>query len=249
MNISTLSINLAYLDLMARFRRSWVGGFWLIITPTIFIASVSVVYGALFGVGLRDYVPTLAIGYVCWSFLTGCVTEGPLALVESEAFIKNLPNTPVSTWMLRVIARQIITFASPFAVALVATAACGKISLSLVPLGIVGTIMLFAFGACAVVILSIIGTRYRDVQPMTGSVMQILLLVTPVMWSAKMLGSRQWVADLNPLSSILAVARDPWLGVLPSAKSYAIAGACLACTTAVAIWLHKKYRFRLAYWV
>ena len=59
--------------------------------------------------------------------------------------------------------------------------------------------------------LSVVTTRYRDVQQLIGAVITILFLVTPIFWEKKAL-SATWIYELNPFTYFIDVLREPLLG-------------------------------------
>src|SRR4051812_15884762 len=78
----------AWHDMVARYRRSWIGPFWLVLTTAIFVGALSVVYSTLFKMDIREYVPFVTIGVVVWSFISAVATESVYTFVEAESYIR-----------------------------------------------------------------------------------------------------------------------------------------------------------------
>jgi lipopolysaccharide transport system permease protein len=75
---------LGWQDLKQSYRRSPIGPFWLTVNSGILIATMGVVFGVLFDMELRDYLPYLAVGLVTWNFLSTALNEACNVFVHSE---------------------------------------------------------------------------------------------------------------------------------------------------------------------
>jgi ABC-type polysaccharide/polyol phosphate export permease len=84
---------------------------------------------------------------------------------------------------------------------------------------------------------------------MIANILQVLFFITPVIWAPSLLGSKQWIADCNPLSSLIAIVREPLLGRLPSAANYAVVLSVTAVGFVLAMLIYGRYRLRLVYWL
>ncbi len=79
---------LAWHDMLARYRRSWVGPFWLVLTAAVFIGALSLIYGTLFRMDIDKFVPFVAIGVVTWGFISVVASEGngPVSLSPFQSW-------------------------------------------------------------------------------------------------------------------------------------------------------------------
>jgi ABC-type polysaccharide/polyol phosphate export permease len=101
------------------------------------------------------------------------------------------------------------------------------------------------------VLLGLVSARYRDVPVLISTAFQLLFLVTPVIWPAKVLGAKIGLADLNPFYHFLESVRAPLLE--PSSIffnrhliiSFLIAVVGLYVTIVIFI----RWRRRLLYWL
>jgi len=239
---------LAWYDLLARYRRSWLGPFWLVLTSAIFIGALSLVYSTLFKMEIRVYVPYVAIGITLWGFITAVALEGISTFVEAESYVKQTSLNPF-IYVLRVVWRNILIFAHQFSVALIVTIALGGLSVGLLPLAIVGLGLFLLQAVWVVPILGIVGTRYRDLHPIIANLLQVLFFVTPIFWLPSMLNERRWIADLNPFNSLLAVVREPLLGHVPTAWNYAVVVIVTVIGFALAMLFYGRFKARIIYWL
>ena len=238
----------AWHDMQARHRRSWVGPFWLALTAIVFISALSIIYSILFQIDLTTYVPVVAIGVVVWVFVAAVATEGVNTFVEAETYIRQLRVSPF-IFVFRVVWRNMIVFGYQFVITLVVLVVFRKIEPSMMPLAAFGMLLLFLQAVWVTSLLGILGARFRDLQPMIANLLQVLFFVTPVVWLPAMLGQHRWIADYNPLNSLIAVVRGPLLGEMPTAANYGFVLVTTAIGFLAAALMHGRFRNRIVYWL
>ena len=98
-------------------------------------------------------------------------------------------------------------------------------------------------------LLGIVGTRFRDIPPLIGNLVQILMFVTPVFWLPGQLGGGHRVITYNFMYHLIEVMRAPMLGTRPAVLSYAvtIVGAVVGWLIAFAV--YARFRRRIPYWL
>jgi ABC-type polysaccharide/polyol phosphate export permease len=92
--------------------------------------------------------------------------------------------------------------------------------------------------------------RFRDVQQLVTSLVQIAMFVTPIFWPPGDLhGAAHTVfVDLNPLYHVIVLVRSPLLGQEPAAESYFAAALITIAGSLLTYWLFSYFRKRIAYW-
>ena len=238
----------AWHDLIARYRRSWFGPLWIALSAAVFIGALSFLYSTLFHTDLRQYLPYVAIGFVLWGFISAIANEGVLTFVEAEPYIRQV-RVNLFVYVLRVISRNVIVLAHQFVVVVAVLLICGRFDLRTLPLALVGMLLFLSQAIWVVPLLAVIGTRFRDLQPIIANALQVLFFITPVIWSSELLGSRRWVADFNPLSSLIAVVREPLLGSVPSLSSYLVVLVITTAGLSFAMLVYGRFRTRIVYWL
>jgi ABC-type polysaccharide/polyol phosphate export permease len=238
----------AWHDMVARYRRSWIGPLWLVLSTAIFIGALSFVYSTLFQMNTREYVPFVAIGVVMWGFISSVATESVNTFVEAETYIRQI-RLNLFVYVLRIIWRNVLVFAHQFIVVLLVLILFAKIELRTLPLAALGLLLLLLQAIWVVPLLGLLGTRFRDLQPIITNVLQVLFFVTPVIWLPSLLGARRWIADINPLHSLIALVREPLLGGVPEPANYAIVVATTIAGTVTAMLLYTRFKNRIVYWL
>jgi lipopolysaccharide transport system permease protein len=243
-----LWIRFGWHDVVARYRRSWLGPFWLVAAMSIFVIALGVVYSTLFKVPIREYLPFVALGTVIWQFLSAVATESVQTFVEAESYIKQVRRSPV-LYVFRVVWRNTIVFSNQLIVGLLAAIICGRFSITYSWLAVVGLVLLVLQAWWVTLLVGVLGSRFRDLLPIVTSLMQILFFVTPVLWPPSALGSNGWIAQINPLYHLLETIRGPLLGQVPSFLSYAVTIGFTLCGMAVAYAVYTRFRSRIVYWL
>jgi ABC-type polysaccharide/polyol phosphate export permease len=177
------------------------------------------------------------------------ITESTTAFTEASQLIKQL-RIPYSLLIAAMAWRNLLILGHHLVVLAIAALLFGASPGAGAPLALLGVALTTAAGLAAGLILAIICARYRDLQPLAGSVLQIAFFVTPVFWRPEQLGAdARLIVGLNPLHHFLDVMRAPILGSGPALESWLAAVAMTLALWVVAIWLFARTRERIAYWV
>jgi lipopolysaccharide transport system permease protein len=238
---------LAWNDIRMRYRGSVLGPLWITATMLIFISVFSLVYSRLFHQPLNEYIPFLTASYFIWLLICACLTESSNIFLEGAAFISEI-KLPYSMYVFRLICRNII-ISMHNAVVFILVAIIFKVMpnanlLYFIPAFCLLTINLFA---CSL-LLSMLGTKYRDVPPIIASVIQVLFFVTPISWSPSLLGN-SYVIKLNPLYYFFDILRSPLLGQSPMAFSWLMCGIFTIVFIILAFNIFAKYRRDIPFWL
>ena len=241
---------LAWNDIKFRYRRTTLGPLWITLGLGATVFSVGILYGGLFGNELSQYLPYFAAGLIGWTFVGSTLSEGCGTFLSAAAIIRAVPVAP-AIHVCRMLTRQLIMLAHNLALMvllwLLFQWPLGWPFLLIVP-GLVLNI-LAVFGG--VLTLSIVAARFRDIQLIVSTVLQLVFLLTPIMWEAKSLRgiAVTYVVDLNPIYHLIEVVRRPLLGETPMIASWLAASLTAAVCLAVGSAFYARYRHRIAFWV
>ena len=235
-------------DIRSRYNRSVLGPLWLIVSLVVQIGAIGVVWGALLKQEPRVFVPHITLGLIAWTLLRGILGDSCQCFVVANRYITQT-RRPMATFVFQLVARNVLIFAHSLvvylAVALLFQVPLGPAVLLAVP----GTLLALLAVSWVPLLLGPLGARLRDLNQIAQSLLQVVFFVTPVMWSADMLGRRAFIASLNPLTHLLALVRDPLRGQMPEAVSWYIAIAIAVAGWAVAILVFARLRRRIPYWL
>src|ERR1700678_2930434 len=83
-------LNLGFLEVKQRYRRSVLGPWWITLTMSIFILAMGTIFSRLFKQNLAEYIPFFTVGFLMWSFISTCISEATEILKSNNGFIKQV---------------------------------------------------------------------------------------------------------------------------------------------------------------
>lgn len=247
--------HLGWQDVKQGYRRSVIGPFWITISLAVQALGMGILYAALFTQELHYFLPYLAVGLIIWQFLAGCVNEGAEVFIRNEGLIKHLP-APLSVHVFRLVWRQLLFFGHNVLVWLALILIYPR------PLGWNGLLALPALalivlnGVWVAIVIGVIATRYRDVPPVSASIVTLMFFMTPIVWDYEQLkripgtvGERARLAEFNPFLHYVEILRRPMVGESFEIRHWVVTLAITVMGWAVALLVLRNYRARVSYWV
>ncbi len=245
-----LWVNLAWRDIRQRYTRTVLGPFWLTLSSAIFLVVFSLIYSKLFNQDIRTYLPYLTTGYLPWMLFSAVVTESCGTFTSEKATISSW-QYPYSISVYRLLCRNAIVFFHNIMIVVII-----YVVLGLVPswnmLWLPVSLALFGMNALWVgLLLGTLCARFRDVQPLVASILQITMFVTPIFWRPEMFvhKARAVFIDGNIIYHAVVIIRDPLLGKSPPVVSMAAAAVLAVVGLAVTLVFYGRYRRRLPFWL
>jgi lipopolysaccharide transport system permease protein len=240
---------LGWLEIRQRYARSKLGPFWLTVSMGVLVGALGVVYGALFGQKLTDYLPMVAIGLVTWTLFSSVVNEGSMAYIHSASYIRQV-STPRLVYVMQVGWRNLVIFAHNFVIVVVVLGIFGIKSWLTLPLAIPGLALLLLNALWMGMIAGLLSARFRDFPQIVAALLQVAFYVTPILFHGAMLSHQhRWIVTLNPLAYLIDVVRQPLVGRLPQPTTWAVAAAMALGGGLLALWMTGRYHKRIPYWV
>ncbi len=193
----------------ARFVRTLFGSFWLGLSNLFSIAALALVYGAVFKVeNFNTYVVYLGVGLVIWNSIAAAIGSAPNLFEHNHAHVHNTNLNPVF-YTLEEWAFQLQTFIQSFLlVVLVLSFFQNNLLTNLILYGWLPLINLFLFLYWLPLLVCLLGARYRDLYQLVPIVLQLVFLLSPILYDKKNLGGMIWTANINPLYQILSPIRE-----------------------------------------
>jgi len=235
-------------DIRQRYRRSVLGPFWITLSMGIFTFVLGIIYSRLFHVELHDYLPYLTVGFVVWGFMSATANESCIAFSDVARIMKQI-KLPFSVYVLRLVYRNFIIFLHTVVI-FIPLAIIFKIAPTLTMLlAIPGLLLVCINLAWLAMVIAILSTRYRDIQPIVGTVIQLGMFATPIMWTVSNLGDDKIVAELNPVYHLIEVTRAPLLDTIPALESWLVATGLAVVGSIFAIALLVRASRRIVFWL
>ncbi len=245
---------LGWQDIKQRYRRSVLGPLWISISMAFIALTLGVLYGALFGQPIAQFLPYLATGLLIWNFISGCILDGSEVFIDNEGLIKHLA-APLSVHIYRLIWRQTL-FLAHNAVIWVVLLLIFRWELNwTLLLAVPALALLLVNGTWIAIVVGIVSTRFRDIPPIVTALTQLMFFVTPIVWNYDSfranpaVAERAQLAELNPVMHFVEILRRPLLGMPQEPRFWIVAAAITVMGCALALVFMRNYRSRVSYWV
>jgi ABC-type polysaccharide/polyol phosphate export permease len=242
---------LGYLEVKRRYRRTIIGPFWSAISLGIFVAAIGSIGVSLWKQDLSTYLPYLATGMLVWLMISTMITESCILFVGgSHLFRQTKFNYSILAYAL--VWRNLIVFMHNIIIYVVIASIFmhDVILRPVVLLSIPGLLLVSINAVWLALVFGMVCLRFRDVQQLVMSVLQIAMLVTPIFWPESSLqGNTRFVfVILNPLFHFIDIVRAPLIGHVPQLESYLITVAVTLVGWIATYVIFNQFRKRIAFW-
>ncbi len=192
----------------ARFARTFLGSFWLGLSNLLSIAALALVYGTVFKVqDFSTYVVYLGVGLVVWNGISAAIGSAPNLFEHNHIQVHNTNLNPIF-YVLEEWSFQAQTFLqSFFLVAIVLSWFQNDLVSNLLIYGWLPLLNLLLFLLWAPMMVCLLGARFRDFYQLVPIILQLVFLLSPILYRKDSLGAMAWTANLNPLYRVLSPVR------------------------------------------
>lgn len=205
----------AWRDIKVRYKQTAIGALWAIFQPFVTMIIFTVFFGGLAKVP-SDGIPYpifVYTGLLFWNYFSTALTNASNCLVENENIVKKVyfPRLilPVSTTVTPLI-DFCFALLILFGLMIYYHFTPSFLGIVLIPVLLLIS-MLTASGLGF--FLSAVNAKYRDVRYALPFFIQIMMYVTPVIYSVNIIPHKfQWIAYLNPMAGVISTARVVLLG-------------------------------------
>ena len=208
-------------DLKVRYKQAVLGVTWVVLQPIVTVAALTLVFDRLADVDSQGMpYPVFALaGLLGWTYISACISRG------SEVLVGN-PSLITKVWFPRIMAPiasllpPLVDLAVGLVLLMLLMIVYGVLpsaALLMIPLWLL-FLALTALGP--VLFLAAINVRYRDARQVVAPLLQAMLFLSPVAYTAQALdGAARLVYSLNPAVGVLELGRwvlasGDWPGVL-----------------------------------
>jgi len=242
---------LGWLEIKRRYRRTTLGPFWSSLTLLIFVVVMGSVGSGLLSRNSAEYLPFLVAGLVVWTMLSNIMTESGGVFTGGAGLIRQM-SFEYSVLAYALVWRNFITFLHNMVVYLLIMLVYMPHALTWRLVFVLPSLfLLMVNGVWMSIVLGTLTARFRDVQQIVQSIVQVAMFVTPLFWSPDSLsGVRRIIfVGLNPLYHLLSIVRDPLLDRPPSLNSWIAVLIITVIGWSLALLVYGKFRKRIAYWL
>ena len=213
-----LIAQLARREVQSRYRGSYLGTMWALITPLLTLGVFTLVFGTINGArwvgsdrsGILDFATHMFVGIVLYGLFSECTARAPMLITGNSNYVKKtvfpleiLPMSILGAATMHSLLGMVAALASVFVDR-------GALPWTVLLLPVVYLpILLLALGAMW--FLAAVGVFFRDVASFIGVIVQLLFFLTPVAYPLAAFKGNPKVQHLvrctNPLASIMENAR------------------------------------------
>jgi lipopolysaccharide transport system permease protein len=235
-------------NLKARHAQSALGIAWAVIQPAVNTAIFTVIFGGLVGVG-SDGVPYALfalVGMVIWTYFANALREGVESLTRHTQMLGKV-YFPRLILPLSAVLGKLLDLAIGGLLVLLVMIWYGAVPRpeALVVLPVL--ILMLVLASLGVVLwLSALSLQYRDVAHALAFAIQVLMYVSPVVYSDRVLPGRyRLLYGLNPVAGVIGGARAVLLKTGPLPWDFILPGAAVTLALAVSGLYYFRSRERL----
>ncbi len=241
---------LGWYEVKRRYKRTIIGPLWGTLNLSVFILALGTVGGGLLNRNFSDYLPFLATGMILWVMVSTIIAESSTLFISSHSLFRQM-RFSYSILAYALVWRNFVVFLHNLgAYFLVFAITVPHLITWWTLLAIPGLFILLLNSVWAALLLGMICLRFRDLQQLIATFLQIGIFVTPVFWPPESLsGIRRLIfVELNPLYSLMEVVRAPLLGTVATPRVYWTAAAITIIGWTVTFIFFRAFRKRIAYW-
>lgn len=241
---------LGVLDVRRRYRRTVIGPFWASGHILLYILCVGFVFATLLEAERAKYIPYLTTGYIAWVFVYNVLNESP-GCFSSATSLRQQVAFPYFMFVFQMLLRNLFVHMHNYILfALMMIFYPVEINVNfllLIPGYVLVLVNLFWLSA----LLATLAARYRDVQQLISSVIQVLVFLTPIFYSADRLTQfqRDYLVGPNLLYHLVLVLRSPLMGEVPPLSSYLILIFTAIVGSLFTAWFFGKRKSQIIYWI
>lgn len=196
-----------------RFIRTRLGSIWLGLSSVLSIGVLALVYSQVFKVeNFNVYIVQLGLGLALWNGLAAPIAGAGTILEKNSSHITSM-NLPHIYYFFEEWVFNLLTFIQSFGVVVVFLMAFDNgLGLRMI---FPGAICLLNYAWAMLWMPSLIclaGIKRKDFFQLLPTVMQLLFLLTPVLYSKNALGKASIIADLNPIYRFMSPVRQSMMG-------------------------------------
>lgn len=217
-----LFFNLTLRELRGKYKRSVLGWAWSMVNPLATMLIFSVVFRFFLKIevaegnpsGMKIFAFFLLCGLLPWNLMANGMLGGMSALLGNANLIKKV-YFPRSLLVGASIAALAVSLVIELAVVSVALMVAGNLVIPWLPAVLLTVALqtLFVFGVA--LLLSVAAVYFRDLEHLTGILLQLWFYATPIIYPANLavdaLEDRpllRWIYEANPMTRFVAIYRD-----------------------------------------
>lgn len=226
----------AWRDIKIRYKQTFLGIAWVLFQPLISMVVFTIFFGnfAKIPSGNLPYPLFVLCGLVFWTFFSNTLSSASSSLISNENIIKKvyfpkviLPLSTVITGSVDLVINIVLLFAVGLYFKFIPP-------LLILPIILLGYVISFLTASGLGLFFSALNVKYRDVRYIIPFFIQLLLFLTPVIYSTSIIkSSGKFLFILNPMAAVIESTR----GIISGSAGIEYLGLGIAGLIAFVIFL------------
>jgi len=202
-------------DIRVRYKQTVLGIAWIALKPLVSLVILSVIFGKLAKLDSEGfpYPVFLYAGLLPWQLFSSVATSVSQSVRTNSSLLSKvyIPRLifPLASGGARMVDFCVSVLILLGLVAWYPSVSISWVALAVIPLAIMTLVTAMGVG----LVFAPLQVAYRDFNYITGYFLQIMMYLTPVVYSVKIVPARwRWLLMLNPMSGIIDAQRSAILG-------------------------------------
>lgn len=228
-------------ELRIRYKGSWLGMLWAVLSPLGIVAVMHLVFTRLVPLNIPHYAAFIFAGLLSWNWFQSSVITGSSTLLDNRDLVRK-PFFPRALLPLTVTGTNFVLYLMALPVLILLLLFEGvPLSWTLLALPAIWVVQ-FIFTLACTVFFAAVSTIVRDVQHLLGVGMLLLFYLTPIFYDLERIDNPSAQLLLfNPLAVLIMAHRDVALhGQLPNWIALGLCGLFSAVLLALALYVFRS---------
>lgn len=207
-----LVIELVLRDLNLRYKRSFLGIAWSLVTPLFQLLVLRFVFTVVLPLDIPDYTAFLFTGILAWSWFSSSLDQASGSIVESRELVR-LAGFPVAILPAVTVAANLAQFLFALPILAGFLWVGGSVHLSAAPLWLPLLLAVqFLFTLSLAYLVAALYVNFRDVKHLLNIVLMLGFYLTPVFYELRQAPPEYALLyQLNPMVHLIGAYRDIFL--------------------------------------
>ena len=247
---SFLFTELVKRDFKKKYKRTYLGMLWSVLSPLLTLLVMRVVFTQFFGRSIEHYTTYLFCGNIVFSFFNEASNGGMNSLLSNSAIFTKI-NIPKYLFLFSRNISSLINFALTFVVFLLFCIIDGVTFTPYFFLLIIPIVSLVLFNLGVGLILSALFVFFRDVQYLWSVFTMLLMYMSAIFYTTDVYSPTvQMIFHVNPIYVYIKYFRTIVLGAqLPSLEMHILAIGYALIAFGIGALIYKKCNHKFLYYV
>lgn len=240
----------AWINFLIKYRKTTLGPLWVVAGPAMFVLVLGELFRSVTAHADALFVPHLAAGYIIWNYMTNIVNTAPrLYLHNKAALLHGYANH--FNIVFRVICNSLIILLHQSVIIVMVMAIHHIAPTPRLVLVIPALLLLLAHSVWVLIVIGLLGARYRDLAEVVEMAMRIAFLATPILWMPGQDDRGAVVGaflTFNPLYHALEPLRSAILGTPVPVLSWVVSAVTAVIGLTAASYMYNRFRHLAVLW-